>query len=170
MALTLEEKFERVRDLRPIDDVFFEVLASDPRVCEEILRTILKDPGLVVDKVAVQDSNRNLYGHSVRLDALCVLGSGKHVNIEVQRADNDDHLRRARFNASLITMTHSEPGGNYRNIPDVIIVYITEFDFLKQGKTVCHIRKVIEETGAFVDDGLSEVFLNTVIDDGTDIS
>ena len=28
MELTLEQKKEKVKDLRPIDDVFFEVLAS----------------------------------------------------------------------------------------------------------------------------------------------
>ena len=28
MKLTLEEKFERIKDLRPIDDVFFEVFAD----------------------------------------------------------------------------------------------------------------------------------------------
>ena len=42
--LTLEEKFEKVKDLRPIDDVFFEVLADDIEVCQEILCTILEDP------------------------------------------------------------------------------------------------------------------------------
>lgn len=33
----LQEKFDKVKDLRPIDDVFFEVLAEDPLVCQEIL-------------------------------------------------------------------------------------------------------------------------------------
>ena len=37
MELTLEQKIEKVKDLRPIDDVFFEVLASKPAVCQEIL-------------------------------------------------------------------------------------------------------------------------------------
>ena len=58
MALTAEEKFERVRDLRPIDDVFFEVLASDKAVCQEILRTILEDDQLIVERVVPQSSLR----------------------------------------------------------------------------------------------------------------
>ena len=53
MELTLEEKQARVRDLRPIDDVFFEVIASDTLVCEEILRTILEDGKLTVQNVIV---------------------------------------------------------------------------------------------------------------------
>ena len=40
---SLAEKRERVKKLRPIDDVFFEVLAQDKEVCEEMLRTIMED-------------------------------------------------------------------------------------------------------------------------------
>ena len=71
LELTFEEKKARVRDFRPIDDVFFEALAVMPGVCEEILRTILEDPALTVLEVVPQSSERNIYGRSVRLDALC---------------------------------------------------------------------------------------------------
>ena len=81
MNLTIEQKKEKVKDLRPIDDVFFEVLAANKLVCQEILRTIMEDPKLLVEDVIVQSSERNIYGRSVRLDALCVLGDGKRVNI-----------------------------------------------------------------------------------------
>lgn len=47
--LTLEQKKRKVQDFRPIDDVFFEVLADDVLFCQEILRTILEDPNLVVN-------------------------------------------------------------------------------------------------------------------------
>ena len=66
--MTTEEKIAKVKDLRPIDDVFFEVLAEDKDVCEEILRTILEDKHLIVEDVIVQGSKRNIYGRSVRLD------------------------------------------------------------------------------------------------------
>ena len=52
--LTLAERIEKVKDLRPIDDTFFEVLASNPAVCQEILSTILEDPKLTVKDVIVQ--------------------------------------------------------------------------------------------------------------------
>lgn len=69
MNLTAKEKLEKVRDLRPIDDVFFEVLAANPAVCQEILRVIMEDNLLVVSDVIVQASEQNIYGRSVRLDA-----------------------------------------------------------------------------------------------------
>ena len=107
---SLLEKIEKVKDLRPIDDVFFEKLAQNKAVCQEILRVLLEDRKLIVHSVITQSSKNNLYGRSVRLDALCTLGNGTKCNIEVQRANNDDHLRRARFNASSITVKESNPG------------------------------------------------------------
>ncbi len=168
--MTAEEKLERIRELRPIDDVFFEALASNPRVCEEMLRTILEDPELVVLEVTTQSSKANLLGRSVRLDALCTLGSGKQVNIEVQRADNDDHFRRARFYSSVITAAESEPGERFRDIKDLHIIYITEHDFIKGKKTAYHIDKVIRETGTVIHDGLEETFVNAAVFDGTDVA
>ena len=69
-----KEKIEKIKEFRLIDDVFFEVFASDIPACQEILRTILEDEKLIVNDVIVQSSERNIYGRSVRLDALCTLG------------------------------------------------------------------------------------------------
>ena len=170
MNLSAKEKLEKVRDLRPIDDVFFEVLAQNREVCQEMLRVILEDNELIVRSVTTQSSESNLYGRSVRLDALCTLKNGTKCNIEVQRADNDNHLRRARFNAASITVKESNPGEKFKDVIELYIVYISEFDFLKGGKTIYHVEKVLRETGEVVDDGLHEIFVNTVINDGTDIS
>lgn len=170
MKLTEEQKREKVRDLRPIDDVFFEVLAQNVSVCQEMLRTILEDEKLVVTNVVTQSDERNIYGRSVRLDALCILGNGTKCNIEVQRSDNDNHLKRARFNAASITVRDSDPGTKFEDVLELYIVYISEFDFLKGNKTIYHVDKVLRETGDIIDDGLHEIFVNTVIDDGTDIA
>lgn len=165
-----QTKMEKVKDFRPIDDVFFEVLAQNLEVCQEMLRVILEDDELIVNSVITQSSERNLYGRSVRLDALCTLGNGTKCNIEVQRSNNDNHLKRARFNASMITVRDSNPGETFNEVIELYIVYISEFDFLKGGKTIYHVEKVLKETGEPVDDGLHEIFVNTVIDDGTEIS
>ncbi len=167
---TAEEKIARVKDFRLIDDVFFEVFAEDKAACEEILRTILEDDGLTVIDVVVQGSERNLYGRSVRLDALCTLGNGDKANIEVQRAGNDDHFRRVRFNAASITVKDSEPGERFDEILDLYMVYISENDFIRGGKTAYHVEKVIRETGETIDDGVHEVYVNTKVRDGTKIS
>ena len=53
VTISLEEKVEKVKDLRPIDDVFFEVLADDIPFCREMLRILLEDENLVVKDVIV---------------------------------------------------------------------------------------------------------------------
>ena len=168
--LTLEQKKQKVQDFRPIDDLFFEVLANDVSFCQEILRTILEDNKLIVNDVIVQSSERNLYGRSVRLDALCMLGNGEKCNIEVQRSDNDNHLKRVRFNASSITIKESQVNELFQDVAEVYVVYISEFDIFEKGRTIYHVENVIRETGDPLDDGLHRIFVNTICDDGTDIA
>lgn len=171
MAVQTEvEKLADIEKLRPIDDMFFEMLAGNKEVCEEILRTILEDENLVVEDVITQDSERNLFGRSVRLDALCMLGNGVKCNIEVQRADNDNHLRRARFNASSITVKYSHTGDHFEDVIELYVIYISDFDFLNKGKTIYHVEKVLRETNTVIDDGLHEIYVNTTINDHSDVA
>ena len=50
------------------------------------------------------------------------------------------------------------------------MVYISEFDFIKGGKTTYHVDKIIRETGETVNDGVQEIYVNTVVDDASDIA
>lgn len=168
--LTLEEKEQKVKDLRPIDDVFFEVLVDDIEVCQEMLRIILSDVRLVVTDVIVQSSERNLYGRSVRLDALCTLGNGKKCNVEVQRSDNDDHVRRVRFNAANIAVKDSQKNSKFSIMEDIIVVYISQFDIFGGGKVLYHVDSVIREIGTPINDGLERYFVNTAVQDRTSLS
>ena len=168
--MTLEEKIEQVKNFRPIDDTFFEVMADDIGVCQEMLGIILEDEKLIVKDVIVQSSERNLYGRSVRLDALCILGNGKKCNVEVQRSNKDHHLKRVRFNASVITVRDSQTDDKFEKTIDLIVVYISEFDIFKRGRVIYHVDSVIRETQEKVDDGLERVFVNTAVKDGTTIS
>ena len=149
---TLEEKIEQVKNFRPIDDTFFEVLADDIGVCQEMLRIILEDEKLIVKDVIVQSSERNLYGRSVRLDALCILGNRKKCNVEVQRSNKDHHLKRVRFNASVITVRDSQTDDKFEETIDLIVVYISEFDIFKRGRVIYHVDSVIRETQEKVDE------------------
>ena len=167
---TLEEKKEQVKNFRPIDDTFFEVLADDIGVCQEMLRIILEDEKLIVKDVIVQSSKRNLYGRSVRLDALCILGDERECNVELQRSNKDHHLKRVRFNASSITVRDSQTGEKFEKTIDLIVVYISEFDIFKGGRVIYHVDSVIRETQEKIDDGLERVFVNTAVKDGTTIS
>ena len=131
---------------------------------------ILSDKKLIVEDVIVQNSKRNLYGRSVRLDALCTLGDGTKCNIEVQRSNNDNHLKRVRFNAASISVVDSQKGEHFRKMEDLYVVYLSEFDVFHKGYTKYHVDSVIRETGEIVKDGLERIFVNTEIKDGTELS
>lgn len=77
----------KVRRMNPIDDDFLRKMAEDKSFCEEIIRTILEEPTLMVTDVKSQDSIKNLQGRSVVLYIHCVDSKGKHLNVEVQKAD-----------------------------------------------------------------------------------
>ena len=157
----IEELIKRVRQLRPIDDAMFKKLAESKAVCQEILRVILNDKKLIVEEVISEDSIANIFGRAVRLDALCTLGNGALCNIEIQKENVNDDVRRVRYNASSIVSRFSEKGQKFSEIPDVIVVYISEYDVFRLGRTIYHIDSVIRETNTTVDDGLSRVLVNT---------
>ncbi len=161
---------EFVQKLRPIDNAFFPVLGQDPGVMEEILRVILNDDTLTVEKVIAEYTLPNLPGRGVRLDSFCETGDGHRINVEVQKADDDDHIRRCRYNAAGMTWKEAEKGTRFKDLPDVCVVYITEHDFLHGGRTIYHVDKILRENGSLIDDGSSVIYVNTTVNDGSAIS
>ncbi|MEE0218295.1 MAG: PD-(D/E)XK nuclease family transposase [Lachnospira sp.] len=157
----MNRTLEKVRALRPIDDIMFQKLAESEKVCQEILRVILEDDRLIVNHVISQASLGNIFGRAVRLDALCTLGDGTLCNIEVQKENTDDDLKRSRYNAAGIVSHFSDKGSLFSQTPNVIVVYISQYDVFAQGRTIYHVDSVIRETNTAVDDGLSRIFVNT---------
>ena len=78
---------------------------------------LLEDPGLTVVECTPQSSVTNPHGRSAVLDALCELSGGRFVDVEVQRADDDDLQRRVRYYASLLTADRTRPGGRFADVP-----------------------------------------------------
>jgi predicted transposase/invertase (TIGR01784 family) len=106
----------------------------------------------------------------VVLDALCVLEDGKRCNVEVQKANDDNHQKRVRYNTSCITANITNPGTKFELVPNVIGIFISKFDMFKGGKTIYHIDRTVREIGTVVDNGLQEIYVNTKIDDGSDLA
>lgn len=167
---TYEEQKSFVAKLNVIDDVFFHKMAEDKEVCEEILRILLSKPNLKVISSHAQRYLRNIGARSVILDVLCQDETGDYFNVEVQKADDDDHQKRLRFNQSNIDTTFVEKGIEYDKLPDIYLVFISKFDVFKQGHTIYHINRVIEETGTIVENGTHEIYANTAVNDGSDIA
>ena len=167
---TKKEFEDYARGLNPIDDLMFSKMAESKEFCEEILRVILDDDKLIVTENIPQCKVENLHGRSIIMDAKCVTGDGRHINIEVQKADNDDHFRRVRYNGAVLTTNITEPGTKFEFVPDVCVIFISAFDMFKSGLPLYHVKKVVMETGQVVEDGLTEIYANALIDNGSKFS
>lgn len=165
-----KRQLEIVSKLNIIDDTMFHKMAEDSGVCEEIICTILEDETIKVCSNEPQMSLRNTGSRSVILDVLCEDADGHFMNIEVQKADDDDHQRRVRYNRSNIDTYMTEKGLKFKEIPDVYVIYISRSDFFQEKRTIYHIERRIQETGTLVDNGFHEVYVNAEIHDGSRIA
>ncbi|MCM1283278.1 MAG: Rpn family recombination-promoting nuclease/putative transposase [Muribaculaceae bacterium] len=161
---------EEAKKLNPIDDLMFRKMAEEKGFCEEILRVILSDPALSVLGSTPQYAGTNPQGRSVILDAKCVLGNGRQIDIEVQKSNDTDHQRRVRYNGAVLTTNLTDPGEKFENIPDVCVVFISRFDIFNSGHSLYHVDRIIRETGKTVDNGFTEIYVNAKVKDGSAVA
>ena len=159
---------EYTKNLRIIDDALFRLIAPRKGVCQEILRTLLDDDKLEVIEVSVQETLVSIY-REIILDALCLLGDGTYCNIEMQKGNQNDDVRRVRFHASSITVNRTEKGADFTNVPNVKVVYITEYDALNNNQSTTEVVRCQKKGEKYepVNDGESILFANTVVEDQT---
>lgn len=161
---------EDAMKLNPIDDAMFVKMAEDLGFCEELLQVILEDRELEVLENRHQHVVKNLQGRSCILDLLCRLSTGHTVLVEVQKADDDDHQRRVRYESAVLTANITDPGIKFEKVPDVISVFISRFDVFGSSHSTYHVDRVLRETGRVVDNGTMEIYVNAQVDDGTDVA
>ncbi|SKB47243.1 conserved hypothetical protein (putative transposase or invertase) [Lachnospiraceae bacterium] len=128
------------------------------------------DPELIVITHNPQKMVSNLQGRSVILDAHCVLVEGREIDIEVQKANDDNHQKRVRYNGAVLTANITEPGTKFEKVPDVCVIFISRFDMFKDGLSLYHVDRVIRENGRVVDNGFEEIYVNAAVNDGTDVA
>ncbi len=162
---------ETAEKLRIIDDALFRLMAERKGVCQEILRTLLDMPSLTVIKVTAQSVVPSLH-REITLDALCILTNGEYVNIEMQKGSCNDDIMRTRFHAAAITAAYTPKGTEFTNIPQVTILYITEYDALNNHQAVTHVKRCMKTKEGFMplNDKEDIFFANTAVKEDTDKS
>lgn len=161
---------EIVDRLTAMDDTFFHKLVEDKDFCEELIQTVTGKKSIRLVEATAQKSLRNIKGRSVVLDAYCVDTENDNYDLEIQKKDDDDHQRRVRYNGSNMDTYIAEKGIKFEEIPDSYVIFISKKDFFEKGKTIYHIDRVLRETGDVVDNGFYEIYVNTEIDDKSDIA
>lgn len=159
-----------IDNLKPIDDTFIQKLIEHLGFCEELLQTVLQLPDLHLIKVTPQCSLHNIDSRSVTVDALCEDSIGRLFSIEVQKSNTDNHQKRVRYNGACVQTIKFDKGTLFKQLFNLHMIYISDFDIFNKEKTVYHIIRVIKETDDTVDNGYYEIYVNTKVNDGTDIA
>lgn len=169
---SLLERHERhlaeARKMTMFSNTFMSVALDDPLACQHVLRILTGIPDLIVKEIRAQHRVSKLVSKDAILDILAEDEEGKLYNIEIQRATDVDHARRTRFYGATIDSEYLLKGCEYYEMPDVHVIYISETDLWKSGKTTYSVEKHFGGTDIPYDDGMHVMYVNAEVNDGTD--
>lgn len=167
----LAARDRRVREARKfnlLSNSFMSVALNDKGACQYVLRILTGIKDLKIREIRSQYRISKLYSHDAILDILAEDGSGRLYNLEIQRAETIDHARRTRFYGAMIDSEYLGKGKNYKELPDVYIIYISETDLWKAGYTVYPVEKCFGNTALKYEDGQHILYVNAAVDDGSE--
>ena len=145
--LEYQKNLERIRQLRLMDDDFFQVCMQDNiKAVQLLLRIIIDDPGLVVTKAVTQKEMKNLLGHSLCLDVYAVDAKGQRINVEIQRKDPGAVPERAVCHSAMLDANSLAKGEqDFRKKAETYTIMITENDVLGGKLPIYHVERVVLE-------------------------
>ena len=164
-----ERRRRDIVEMNLTSDLLSSVTFEDLLAAQDVLRVMTGMDELIVLRVEPQRSFRNMYGHSSISDVWAEDAAYNQYNLEIQIAENEDHLRRSRFIQSRIDSRCLSTGMEYGELPELYLIFITEKDFLGTNEGSFEIVHRIEGLGCQVDDGVHEIYANLEkpVDDDT---
>ena len=164
-----ERRRRDIVEMNLTSDLLSSVTFEDLLAAQDVLRIMTGMDELIVLRVEPQRSFRNMYGHSSISDVWAEDAAYNQYNLEIQIAENEDHLRRSRFIQSRIDSRCLSTGMEYGELPELYLIFITEKDFLGTNEGSFEIVHRIEGLGCQVDDGGHEIYANLEkpVDDDT---
>ena len=160
-----KELFEITKELIPLNNDMFALFAMNILFCQEFLRVLLQDKNLIVLDNDIQKHLPDAYFKSYTIDMLCRLSDDRVVNVEIQLEKELHHAKRIFQYASAIKHILIEKGGKYKDVKDLIVIYLTKEDMFKRDCTIYHVEhKIVTDGGDVVEDwdaGLTVYYVNT---------
>ena len=166
----LRYRVEEARSFNLLSDTFMSVALRDQAAAQEVIRIFTGIPDLKIVSLSTQVRLPRMVSHDAILDVVAEDSSGKIYNIEVQRADNLDHAKRVRYYGAMLDTACLEKGAGYEELPEVYVIYLSERDLWKAGKTVYTVEKKLSGTEIPYSDGIHIIFANAEANDGTEIA
>lgn len=166
---TYEQKRALVSQFNLMDDTFFAVVMENNDAAEYLLSHLLNKKVKVIEN-KTQYSIRNAEGHSIVLDALVTDEDNKLYNVEIQVGSRNNHERRIRYYHAAIDWSFLSKGKDYSKLPDLYMIFISEFDPFKKNKVHYKIKHYVEDADLEYDNGIYIHYFNTAVTDGTFLS
>ena len=166
----LKRRVEEARKFNLLSDTFMSVALKDREAAQEVIRIFTGIPDLKIVSLSTQVRLPRMVAHDAILDVVAEDSTGRVYNIEIQRADNLDHARRVRYYCSMLDMTCLEKGASYEKLPELYVIYLSEKDLWRGGKTLYTVEKKLSGTDIPYDDGIHITYANAEVKDGTEIA
>ena len=144
------------------DDLMSKVFDGNTEATELLLRIILERDDIKVLRVKGQVDMKSPYpgGRSIRIDIHAVDSKGVEFDVEVQRNEEGAHVRRARFNGSMMDSRMLKKKQEFKELKDAYVIFICHHDKFGKNKPIYHVDKVVRETGKPYDDGAYIIYVN----------
>ncbi|WP_156922960.1 nuclease [Eubacterium xylanophilum] len=156
-----QEDLQRLRGFRLIDDDFMNACFDENiEGTELILRIILNKPDLIVNSVRTQKVMKNLLGRDIWLDINASDSQNGEYDIEIQRSDKGADRKRARYHSSILDAHLLQPNGNFSDLPETYVIFITENDVIGGNLPIYTIDRQITNIGQPFNDGEHIIYVN----------
>jgi len=144
------------------DDLMSMVFDGNHPATGLLLKIILKRDDITIISVVGQREFQNpvVGGRDIRLDILAKDSTGKYYNIEVQKRPEGAHVRRARFNSSMMDSRMLKAGQEFSELRDSYMVFITQTDIFGYGIPIYTVNRRFEEIDVPFQDGSHIVYVN----------
>ena len=166
---TFEQKKALVAQFNLMDDTFFSVVMEHNDAAEYLLTQLLGKPVRIIEN-KTQYSIRNAESHSIVLDALVDDEEHNIYDVEVQIGDKNNHERRLRYYRTAIDWSYLEKGKDYSELPELYLIFISDFDPFDLDKVHYEIAQYVKETDREYDSGVHIHYFNTKVEDETFLS
>ena len=158
------DTIRELKDLNLLDRFLFAEASELPEVMIPMLEIILgKDVVLKHLPQSEKELRRAVWSKIVKMDVLSVDREDTLYEMEVQKKDTGNLIRRSRAYNSYIDSKVLPPGNlDYNSLNDVYIIMVMPFDLFGEGKYMYTFRMMSEEVpGLKLEDGATRIFLNT---------
>lgn len=153
--------FETVQSMTLMSDILFNSFMNGyVDGMTYVLNTIMGRNDLRVIKLETQHDVPNLYGRSVRFDALVIDQYDHKYDFEVQNANDGASPKRARFNSDMLDLLSLDKGADFKDLPETYVIFITAEDVLGHRLPIYHINRYVEEINQPFQDKSHIIYVN----------